>query len=151
VRRLPLFQPTLIEEEFNLLHAPLSEERAGAQPIRALTGNGHADRVPRTAATDRALRAFARVGETIVVTTAIAARLEDASLTYVSALNCMNASERDAVRDGDLKLCDYVIKRWRQPAIDVDTLVAELGPDRVLAALDRLTKPAAGNGHGGNS
>jgi hypothetical protein len=67
----------------------------------------------------------------------------------------MNAAERDAVQDGDLKLVDYVNKRWRQPAIDA--VIAELGPDRALAALDRLTAPAAGdgpaarNGNGGGS
>ena len=81
-----------------MLH-PFSQERAGTQPpsVRALTGNGRADRVKRSAATEKPLRAYARVS----------------------------------------------IKRWRQPAIDA--VIAELGPDRVLAALDRL------NGNGGES
>jgi hypothetical protein len=55
----------------------------------------------------------------------------------------MTEAEREAVRAGTLKLVEYVTKRWRQPAIDVDELVTELGADRVLAALDRLTAPSA--------
>jgi hypothetical protein len=129
---------------------PFIEKCADAQPpfVRALTG-GQAGRV---AATAKALRAYALVGTTVVVTERMAARLEGASLTYVSALNCMSAAERNAVRAGTLRLVDFVAKRWRQP--DADALIAELGPDRILAALDRATAPAAaaGNGHiGGRS
>ena len=91
-------------------------------------------------ATNKALRAHALAGTTIYVTEAQAARLEGASLTYVSALRCMSAAERDAVRAGTLKLVDYVAKRWRRP--DVDALVAEQ-PERALAALERLTAPSA--------
>jgi len=94
-------------------------------------------------ATDKALRAYALVGADIRVTERLAARIESASLTYVSALSCMTEAEREAVRAGTLKLVEYVTKRWRQPAIDVDELVTELGADRVLAALDRLTAPSA--------
>jgi hypothetical protein len=93
-------------------------------------------------ATLKALRAYALAGTTRYITERLAAQIEGASLTYVSALSCMTAAERDAVRAGTLSLAGYVAKRWRQQSpIDVDDLVAELGADRVLAVLDRLTAP----------
>jgi hypothetical protein len=90
--------------------------------------------VERTA-TAKALQAYERIGTAILVTEKIAARLEGASLTYLSALNCMTAAERNAVRAGTLALVDYVSERWRRP--DASKLIA------VRATLDRL---AAGNG-----
>jgi hypothetical protein len=85
------------------------------------------------------------VGTTLRITQRLAARLEDASLTYLVALSCMTEAERNAVRAGTLEITDYVAKRWRRPVINVDELVAEC-PEHVLAALNRLTAPAAGDG-----
>jgi hypothetical protein len=106
-----------------------------------------AARPPRCgSATDRALAAYALIGKTIgPVNQRQAAILAGASLSYVVAICVMTPAERAAVREGRLRLTDYVDQRWHSAA-NAEDLVAKLGPDRVLAALDRMTAPPAEDG-----
>jgi hypothetical protein len=68
-----------------------------------------------------------------------ACALTGASIGYVHTLAHATEQEREAVKRGVLSLSDI----HNRPPSDaaIDRVIARLGPDRVLAALDRLTMP----------
>ena len=67
--------------------------------------------------------------------------LTGASFGYTNTVAHLSDRERDALRGGFLSLSEC----HNRPPTDaaVDRIVAKLGAERVLDALDRLTRPAA--------
>jgi hypothetical protein len=77
-----------------------------------------------------------------------ACRLTGASVGYVSTIAHATPDERAAIRRGALALAKLHNKPKAQPTDDeVNRLVATIGPDRVMAALDRATAPREEAGH----
>lgn len=69
--------------------------------------------------------------------------LTDASGGYVASVANLTPEEREQVNTGKLSL-SVVHNRKREPTdAQLDRLVARIGADRVMAALDRLPAPTA--------
>ena len=77
------------------------------------------------------------------------ARLVGVSLTYVRAVSRLSPEQRAQLISGDLKLSNVVNghrhsrfpKNMKPTDDEADRLVASIGYDRVMAALDRYTQP----------
>jgi hypothetical protein len=117
----------------------------GQGSARVVAGWDFAYQARKGNATKRALLAVEAIGADIYgLTLAQATALARANHTYVTALRGMTDLERAAVKAGRIKLSDCVNHR-NKPVTDgdLDKLIAEVGVDRVFAALDRITTPVA--------
>jgi hypothetical protein len=95
-------------------------------------------------ATSRALTAVDLAAGCLQPTLTQARQLCGASYAYCWAVSRLGPFERAAVERGDLKLADIVRRKQPQSSTDqmiVEQVVRTLGPNNVLAALDRITKP----------
>jgi hypothetical protein len=72
-----------------------------------------------------------------------AQRLTGANLRHVTSLRRASAEQREQVKKGLLPLAELTPRAPGVPTdADVDRVVRELGADRVMAALDRITRPS---------
>jgi hypothetical protein len=103
----------------------------------------------KDSATARAFAGLPHIGEWKRLTAADVAKIYRVSVSYLSTLHRLPPHVQQDVQDGRVKLSDIVNKRacQRDVADKVDKIIAEVGIDRVFAALDRATKPTNGNGH----
>ena len=113
-------------------------------PSRDLNGHKLSRRVQRgLSPTFRALLAYQLESGGVCVhhlTRKQALALARASSGYVSTVARLSPQERDQLGKGILSLSAL---HNRPPTdADVDRIVTKLGPTRVMAALDRLTRPA---------
>lgn len=67
--------------------------------------------------------------------------LTGASTGYLSTVVRLTPEEREQVRRGKLALAVFHKCRREMSAVELDRLVAQLGAERVMAALDRFTRP----------
>ena len=120
--------------------------RAGQErpAVRVVTGRALARLIRKGNPTSRAMLAADWVAGRLIVekpTIGQASTWTRASRPYTYAARRLTAQGRNAVRAGRLKLTDVV--RNGRPLNDdkLVALVKELGPDRVMSALDRITTP----------
>jgi hypothetical protein len=118
-------------------------------PVRMLTGRRFNYLIRRGAPRDRALIARDLEQGTLQIfglTRAQAVALAKISSGYITTVNRLSNAERLQLARGELELSP-LHKRRRDLSTDaqIDRLIARLGSERVMAALDRLTAPAGGN------
>jgi hypothetical protein len=114
----------------------------------AITGRRLSRLIKQASAADRALLAHKlEQGEVLLVrpTRAQATMLAHASPSYVGTIGRLTADERLQLARGELSL-SRLHNNHRYVATDtaIDRIVAKLGAERVMAALDRMTAPSNG-------
>ena len=72
-----------------------------------------------------------------------ARQLTQASTSYQYAARRLSPMERTAARVGRLNLAAKARERRPFPDTKIDKLVKDIGPERFMTALDRLTRPTA--------
>ena len=92
-------------------------------------------------ATQRAIRAFKLTLGIVTATRREAIRAAGASFGYVNTFTNATDIERDRVRSGTLSLSRLHNSKHGISDREVDRLVARVGADKILAALDRYTSP----------
>ena len=119
---------------------------SSSEPVQVLSGR-ELDREVRTATpTKRALLAAdVEAGRLLVERpTARQARLiTGSSPCYLYAARLLSPMERAAVRTGRASLAAKARERRQLTDSKLDQLVSQLGAERVMAALDRVTRPMA--------
>jgi ethanolamine ammonia-lyase large subunit len=71
-----------------------------------------------------------------------ACRHTHASASYVATIARATAEERAALKRGEIALGQLHNKPKAPPSdAEVDRIIAKIGPDRIMAALDRYTQP----------
>jgi hypothetical protein len=99
----------------------------------------------RLSASQRALLAFELTTGAVTLcglTRKQAARIAGANTDYVSRVAHISDSEREQLRGGGLRLSKTHPRQPRELSdAEIDHLVRTVGPDRVMAAIDRLTAP----------
>jgi hypothetical protein len=136
--------PATIERAY-LMSIAYSNSVSKTSTVRGHLGRNLARQARKGSATERALLAVEATGADVYrLTPEQATTLAGANHTYVAQLRRMTPLERAAVATGRLKLSDCVNRR-NKPVTNatLDKLLVAIGADRVLAALDRLTRPVA--------
>jgi hypothetical protein len=115
----------------------------GTAPVKDVSGRQLARRLKRgLSAAFRALLAHEMQAGAVCIhhlSRRQAVALTSASWGYVSTIAKMTPDEREQLGDGRLSLS--AVHNRAPTDADVDRIVAKLGAERVLAALDRATAP----------
>jgi hypothetical protein len=125
---------------------PLSYQATAGKP--AITGRDLANKLRKTLPGERAVMALAIADGVMVVTDfthAQAARLADVSVDSVSIVASATPYEIQALNRGWLSLRDVRAlhaERCNKPTTaNIEAFIDRVGPDAIMAALDRLTAP----------
>jgi hypothetical protein len=121
------------------MHSPYSNYAAGKPAARVFTGKDIAQRASKGTATERAMLAYEVTGGIVDrLTKQQAVDLAGAGRRYVGLLRGMTPLEVAAVHAGRVKLAELVNQRRKPPNdTELDRLIQNVGPDRIVAALIR--------------
>jgi hypothetical protein len=118
----------------------------GGSPVKIVLGRRLARRLKGITPDFRALLAHEMVAGEVVLrdlTQAQASALVQVSLPYVSTVSRASPEQREDVKRRRLSISALYNKRREPTDAKLDRLIARFGVDRVMAALDRATKPHA--------